>query len=134
MRRVVKNPLMLLSLLIVVFMSTIPLSACGNAEEKAQSVADLLEKQVYDTEVSVFGTVSLLGELFCTCFELTSNGATVQVWYDSMTENDGTIQPAVDVTNIINGDKVIVTGVLKGKGGDHYSEDDFWAAEIIKQQ
>ena len=128
-----KNLLMLLSLLIVVVTSTIPLSACGSAEEEALSVAELLAKPRYDNEVSVFGTVSLLGELFCTCFELTSNGATVQVWYDSMTENDGAIQPAVDVTNIKNGDKVIVTGVLKGKGGNHYSENDFWAAEIIKQ-
>jgi len=95
------------------------------------SVAELLENPVYDIEIQIHGEVGLLGELFCPCFELTSDGQTLQVWYDLMVENDGTEKPAVDVEGIKNGDKVIVTGELKGEGGTHYSQDDFWAIFIV---
>jgi len=54
----------------------------------------------------------------------------VQVWYDTIVENDGTVRPAVSVEGMRNGDKVIVTGELKGEGGIHYSKDDFWAKLI----
>jgi len=94
------------------------------------SVAELLENPVYDTEIKIHGEVSLLGELFCPCFELTSGGQKVQVWYDMMVENDGTERPAVSVEGINNGDRVIVTGELKGEGGTHYSKGDFWAIVI----
>ena len=95
------------------------------------SVGELLARPVYDTEVMIYGEVSLLGELLCPCFELTSGEATVSVWYDLMTENDGTIKPPVDVTGINNGDIVVVTGELKGEGGTHYSKGDFWATAIF---
>jgi len=99
--------------------------------EEALSVAELLENPVYDTEVTIYGNVSLLGELFCPCFELTSGGATVQVWYDLMVENGGIQRAPVDVQGINNGDKIIVTGELKGEGGTHYSKGDFWATVIV---
>jgi len=99
--------------------------------EGALSVADLLQDPVYDTEVTIYGEVSLLGQLNCPCFELSSGGEKVQVWYDLMVENDGTERPAVDVQGINNGDKIVVTGELKGDGGEHYSKGDFWATVII---
>ena len=99
--------------------------------EGALSVAELLENPVYDTEVTIYGNVSLLGELFCPCFELTSGGATVQVWYDLMVENDGIQRVPVNVQGISNSDKIIVTGELKGEGGTHYSKGDFWAIVIV---
>ena len=116
-----------------VLIIALSLAACIGAEkpEGTMTVAELLDDPVYDTEVKVFGTVSLLGELLCPCFHLTSGEATVSVWYDLMAENDGTMKPPVDVTGINNGDKVIVTGELKGEGGIHYSKGDFWASAIV---
>jgi len=99
--------------------------------EGALSVAELLENPIYDTEVKIYGNVSLLGELLCPCFELTSGGATVLVWYDLMVENGGIQRAPVDVQGINNGDKIIVTGELKGEGGTHYSKGDFWATVIV---
>ncbi len=97
------------------------------------SVSELLENPVYDTEIRVHGQVSLLGELFCPCFELTSGGKKVQVWYDLMVEDDGTESPAVSVEGIQNGDQVVVTGELKTAGA-HTSPNDFWASKIEKAQ
>jgi len=94
------------------------------------TVAGLLEAPVYDHEVTVIGTVGLLGELLCPCFELTSGGETMQVWYGLMVENDGTERPSFDVGQISNGDRIIVTGELKGEGGAHYSEGDFWIKAV----
>jgi hypothetical protein len=99
--------------------------------EGTLTVAELLDDPVYDTEVKIYGEVGLLGELFCPCFELTSGGQTVQVWYDLMVENDGTERPAVNVKGINNGDGIIVTGELKGEGETYYSKGDFWASVIV---
>jgi len=81
--------------------------------------------------VALQGKVSMLGEVLCTCFELSSGGNSVRVWYDTMIEDDGTEWPAVSVDHISNGDEVIVTGKLQ-KGGTHASPNDFWALTIIK--
>jgi hypothetical protein len=107
--------------------------SCAGQEkpEGTLAVGELLDAPVYDTEVKICGEVSLLGELNCPCFELTSGGRKVQVWYALMVQNDGTERPAVDVEGIDNGDRVIVTGELKGEGGTYYSEGDFWAAAIV---
>ncbi|MGC9443853.1 MAG: hypothetical protein ACP5E9_02805 [Candidatus Methanospirareceae archaeon] len=93
------------------------------------SVAELLVDPVYDTEVTVYGQVALLGELLCPCFELSSGGETVQVWYDLMVEDDGTERPAVSVDGIENGDWVLVRGELKS-AGVHRTANDFWATSI----
>jgi len=45
------------------------------------TVAELLANPVHNTEVGIYGKVSLLGELFCPCFELTSGEEKVLVWY-----------------------------------------------------
>ncbi len=101
----------------------------GAKPEGVLSVLELLEEGTYDTEVKIYGHVSLLGELFCPCFELTSGGAKVLVWYGLMVEDDGTERPNVGVEGIQNGDQVIVTGELK-TAGVHRSLNDFWASRI----
>lgn len=108
------------------------LSGCMKGPQKpegALSVSELLESPVYATEVRIYGQASLLGELFCPCFELTSGGEEVLVWYGLMVENDGAERPAVSVEGIRNGDQAIVTGELK-TAGVHSSLNDFWASKI----
>ena len=103
------------------------------AATETLSVSELMENPIYDTGVRVYGQVSLLGELFCPCFELTSGGKKVVVWYGLMVEDDGTERPAVSVEGIQNGDRVVVTGELK-TAGTHTSPNDFWASSIEKAQ
>ena len=98
--------------------------------EGTLTAAELLSDPIYDTEVSIYGRVDGLGELACSCFFLISGRDSVQVWYDTMVEDDGTVRPAVNVKGIRNGDNVIVAGELKDEGGIHYSKDDFWAKSI----
>jgi hypothetical protein len=121
------------AMLIGVLLTGIGLTiGCRNERQKAAaalSVSDLLENPVYEVEIKVSGEVSLLGELFCPCFELTSGGRTILVWYGLMVEDDGTERPPVTVEGIQNGDQVIVTGELKSEG-THRSQDDFWASRI----
>ena len=98
-------------------------------KEGMLSVSELLGDAVYDTEVRVYGRVSLLGELFCPCFELESGGEKVMVWYGLMVEDDGSERPPVDVEAIDNGDWVVVTGELKSEA-QHRSLNDLWAINI----
>ena len=100
--------------------------------EETLEVADLLGSPVYDTLVRIHGEVSGLGDFFCPCFELTSGGKTVLVWYDMMVENDGAQRPPANRHEFNNGDRVIVIGELKGEGGVHYSKGDFWAMDITR--
>jgi hypothetical protein len=86
-----------------------------------------MDNPEYDTQIQVYGKASLLGELFCPCFQIRSGGKTIEVWYGLMVEDDGTEWPAVDVEGIENGDSVIVTGELKDDGGMK-----IWAAGIEK--
>lgn len=93
------------------------------------SISEVLESPVYDTLLSVYGEVRFLGELFCPCFSLTSDGHGVEVWYDMMVEDNGTARTAVNVSGLNNGNWVIVTGELKQTGT--YSElNGFWAQSI----
>ena len=78
----------------------------------------------------MYGKVSALRELACTCFFLQSDGGNLHVWYNTMVEDDGTLRPSVSVQEINNGDWVVVLGELKS-GGDHYSQNDFWASSIV---
>ncbi|UCG83590.1 MAG: hypothetical protein JSW38_01870 [Dehalococcoidia bacterium] len=95
----------------------------------ALSVAELLNNPLYDTEVTIYGTVSLLGEVRCPCFELTSGGETLIVWYNLMVEDDGTQRPPVSVEGIENGDRIIITGELRPTEGQLPSRT-FWASDI----
>ena len=97
----------------------------------ALSVAELLDNPVYVTEVTVYGIVSLLGEVRCPCFQLTSGGQTLIVWYNLMVEDDGTQRPPVSVDGIENGDNVFITGELRSIDSQH-SSGTFWASDIKK--
>jgi hypothetical protein len=99
--------------------------------EGALSVSELSDNPVYDTQVMIYGEVALLGELFCPCFELTSGGATLQIWYDLMVEDSGIERAPVSVEGIENGDWVIVTGELRPSDGQLPSTT-FWASNIEK--
>jgi hypothetical protein len=108
------------------------ISGCNQEPPKpegALSVAETFENPEYDTQIQVYGEVSALRELMCTCFFLRSGEENLHVWYDTMVEDNGTRRPSVIVDEIDNGDWVIVTGKLKS-GGDHYSLNDFWASSI----
>ena len=106
----------------------------GELVEKPEgtlSVSELLQNPVYDTEVKLYGKVSLLGQLNCPCFDLTSDGEKMQTWYDLMVQDDGTERPSVSIEGIENGDWVIVTGELKTEG-EHSLLNNFWASNIEK--
>ncbi len=51
-----------------------------------------MTKAQYDTEVVIYGEVSLLGDLFCPCFELTSGGEQVMIWYDLVVEDGESVR------------------------------------------
>ncbi len=124
---------LIIATLLSLFIIVLSLVACMGEEnpEGTITVAELLQNPEYDTEVRIYGEVRGIGELACTCFPLASGGETVLVWYDTMVENDGTLQPATSVEGINKGDRIIVTGELKGEGGIHYSKGDFWAKVIV---
>jgi hypothetical protein len=123
-----KKTITLLGILLI----SILVTGCSQEPQKpegALSVAQLLEYPIYDTETRVYGKVSALRELACSCFFLQSEGGNLHVWYDTMVEDNGTLRPSVSVEEIQNGDWVIITGELKS-GGDHYSLNDFWLSHI----
>jgi PBP1b-binding outer membrane lipoprotein LpoB len=119
-------------ILIGIILLAILLIGCNQEPQKpegALSVAELLEDPLYDTQTRIYGEVSALGELMCTCFFLQSGGENLQVWYDTMVEDNGTTIPSVNVEAIDNGDWVVIVGELKS-GGIHYSLNDFWSSAI----
>ena len=125
-------------ILISIVILAISISGCElytNSEKEIPqgtlSVSELSDNPAYDTELKIYGEVSLLGELFCSCFELNSGGKRIQVWYALMVEDDGRQRPPVSIEGIDNGDEVIVTGELK-TSGKYRSLNDFWASNIEK--
>ena len=123
-----------LLLMVVIISSTMIIAgACTNlsATDETLSIVELMEDPGYNTELKIEGSVSLLGELFCPCFELTSGGETLMVYYGLMVEDDSTERISVSVEGIENGYQVIVTGELKS-GGTYHSLNDFWASSIEK--
>ena len=123
-----KKTITLLGILLI----SILVTGCSQEPQKpegALSVAELLENPIYDTQTRMYGKVSALRELACTCFFLGSEESNLHVWYDTMVENDGILRSSVSVEGIQNGDWVLVIGELK-QGGDHYSLNDFWLSHI----
>lgn len=104
--------------------------SCG-MPEGVETVAEFLSDPPYEKSSTIIGRVSLLGELNCPCFELTSAGQSVEVWYDLKIEDDRTHLPPVSVEEIENGDIAIVTGMLK-QGGAYHQKGVFWAENITK--
>jgi hypothetical protein len=124
----------ILILLLMIFVSGC-VSETGRIPPGASSVAQLLEDPVYDTEITTYGKVSLLGELFCPCFELTSGGRKMTVWYGLMAKGEGEEWPAVSVEGIRNGDWVLVRGELKSAIVSAPGVEpvfNFWARSIQK--
>jgi hypothetical protein len=118
--------------LLGIMLISILVTGCSQEPQKpegALSVAELLKNPIYDTQSRVYGEVSALGELMCTCFFLQSEGGNLHVWYDTMIEDNGVLRPSVSVDGIGNGDLVVVIGELES-GGDHYSLNDFWASSF----
>ena len=85
------------SLILILPMAVLLVSGCGPRPQRpdgALTVAELLDEPVYDTQVQVYGQVSLLGELFCPCFVIESGGESLEVWYGLMVEDGGTDENA----------------------------------------
>ena len=99
--------------------------------EGSMNVSELLKNTVYNKEVKIYGKLSLLGQLLCPCFELTSGGKTINVWHSLMLEDDRSERPSVSVEGIKNGDFVVVTGELK-LAGRYRQTNDFWTKNIEK--
>ena len=93
------------------------------------TVGELAADQVYETPVTLIGRVSLLGQLNCPCFHLTSGGESVEIWYDLMVEDNRTELPAVSVEGIENSDIVRVEGKWK-ESGTYRNKGVFWAENI----
>ena len=105
----------------------------GNDEpgppEGVLGVEELLDDPIYGEEIQVYGDVEDLGELLCPCFTLRHRNESIVVWYDLMAEGDEPMRLAVDVSEIDNGDTVIVTGELREPGSDQVMHN-FWASAI----
>jgi protein-S-isoprenylcysteine O-methyltransferase Ste14 len=99
------------------------------------SVSDLLADPVYETQVVVYGRVRRLGELRCPCFELLSGeeDEALEVWYDAMTEVDGTQWPSVSIEGIEKGDWIVVTGELRPSDGTSLGRT-FWITRFEKME
>jgi protein-S-isoprenylcysteine O-methyltransferase Ste14 len=103
--------------------------------EGVLSVTELLADPVYESQVSVYGQVRSLGDLRCPCFELLSGGEdeALEVWYDAMSQDDGTQWAPVSVKGIENGDWVIVMGEFRSDDGSSVGRT-FWAESIEKME
>lgn len=124
--------LLIVILISVFFLGCTKYETENGISKETLNVSAVLEKPLYDTEIKIYGKVSLLGELRCPCFELTSDRKKVRVWYDLMVSDNETFRPSVSIEGIENDDWVIVTGELKRTGSG--SINDFWASDIEKMQ
>ncbi|MBU0530589.1 MAG: hypothetical protein ABIH52_02000 [Candidatus Aenigmatarchaeota archaeon] len=95
---------------------------------EAVSVSELLSNPVYDKDIKIYGEVDQLGELLCSCFSLYSEGGQVQVWYDTMVDEEME-WTQVNVEGIENGDQIVVTGRLKDT-----PSNDFWSLSVVKTE
>jgi len=115
---------------LILIIITLWSSGCVRTPEGSITVSELIQNPVYDEEVTIYGRVSDLGELFCPCFTLTFGGKSVEIWYDLMVEESVT-WPAVSVEGIENGDWILVTGRLRPSEGVQV-RPTFWARKIKK--
>ena len=97
----------------------------------AESVSSFMKNRVYETKVSIWGEADSVNELNCPCFILTEKGTSAHIWYDMMVRPDGGQEPAVSIKGLKNGNRVLVTGVLKS-GENGGTRNDFWATQITK--
>ena len=123
-------------LLVLALLATVAIIGCVGPVEAACPVdatdcQECLDTPVYDTEITIYGKVNLLGDVSDPYFLLVSGGKEIRVWYDGMIEDDGTQRPAVSVEGIENGDNAYVIGELK-REGTHTVLNDFWAKSIVE--
>ena len=119
----------ILLLILLLFASGCTSEDSQYPDRKVLSVAELLTNPEYDTPVYVEGMISDLGMLNCYCFHLTSGGETIEVWYDSMVEDNKTSRPAVDVSGLSNGEDVVLYGELKSEG-KYRLKNAFWLIKV----
>ena len=124
----VKMTVVLLAVLLALGVS---LSACNGKIAGAVTCRQALEDGIYDTQMRVYGTVSQLGNLGMSAFLLSSDGRELTVFYDDMMEDNGDSLPAVNVADIKNGDRVVVTGELMS-AGKYRTQNSFWSSKIEK--
>jgi hypothetical protein len=95
----------------LVLVCVLVVSGCGllrgGPPSDPETVAEALATAEPEEAVFVQGEISLLGELFCPCFVISSGGASAVVWYDLMADGDVSHDP-VDVSGFTNGDVVRV--------------------------
>ena len=122
---------------IVVSMLAVALTGCSPAASDeavesrgARSVAELLGSPIYDQEIITYGTISDLDETTHSYFELTSRDETIRVWFDLKVDADGNREPPADVAGVLNGQRAVVRGELKGSAGKYHEKGDFWASEV----
>jgi len=94
------------------------------------TVHELLTSPDYGALVEVSGTVSGLDDTDSGYFSLTSGGSTVRAFYSSMVRETGTLMPDADISTLLEGDSVILSGELQ-KGGNFSRKNDFWIYEIF---
>ncbi len=94
----------------------------------AITAGELLENPVYNQEMTVYGEVKYLGDLFCPCFDLDSGNNNLEVWYDLMMEDDTSERTPVQTGHIINGDWIIATGELRSSNTTE--SKTFWLRSI----
>ncbi len=100
-------------------------------DEENITVKEFIKNPVYDVEILVSGIVSDLGESEYPFFYLQSEdgNSNLEVWYDSMIEDDDTTWPSVDMNDVSNGDKILITGLLQ-KEGLYKIDGEFWMTDI----
>jgi len=98
-----KNTMIIATVGVIMIMTSAP-----NSENPgvALAVGELVKSPIYGTDVRVYGNVSGLGELECSCFYLKSGGEKIRVAYN---ESDM-------VKGLKDGSSVTVAGSLSGWG------------------
>ncbi len=99
--------------------------------KEPMDAVELMDNPIYGEDVILKGKVSMLGELFCPCFQLGEGDDYVEVWYDLMAVDSDEPWPKVNVDNIKNGDEVKVTGQLRKNTGSLPSRT-VWLKSIEK--
>jgi len=102
-----------------------PEDALSVAEALADAASSSPEApEVQTTPVTVYGRVENLGAFFCPCFEIRSDGKALLVRHGLFPDEE--LQD-LDVSNLRNGDTVLVSGLLRTSAG---LAPELWATAI----
>jgi len=106
-------------------------AGCNGKLAGAVTARQALEDATYDTQMKVYGTISMLGNVGVEGFLLSSDGRELMVYYGGMIEDNGGAWPSVDASWLKNGDRVVVTGELKS-AGKYRTQNSFWSRSIAE--